>query len=393
MKKYIKYMLIPFDNASRNKRELSVISLFDCEIIVFDIGDRECQKIVDGYVVYQKAKNLSKNPLVRIFQIAYIVGVKYPRNLRKERPNCISCHDLIALFIGWLSTWFVPKNRKPQLVYDSHEFEIERNTGGKRSILTKFIITKLEKFLIKKCAFSIMVNDTIADEVQRIHKLKQRPIVVRNIPNYWVIDRSICDSKKIEYCKTLGMPNDTFIVMYHGIITKNRGLETILKAVSMHDKIAAVILGNGELNYVEYLKRMTMDLQISDRVLFHKAVPIDILWQYVGAADVGMIIPPNICKSYYYSLPNKLFENIQSLTPVITSNFPEIGRIVTGYDIGLIVNSENIDEIVSTIEKIRIEKEMYYKFKKNLERAKEELCWENECKVLQEAYGEIFKVR
>ena len=35
-----------------------------------------------------------------------------------------------------------------------------------------------------------MVNDSIADEVQRIHGLRERPVVV-DIPNYWNIDESV----------------------------------------------------------------------------------------------------------------------------------------------------------------------------------------------------------
>ena len=145
------------------------------------------------------------------------------------------------------------------------------------------------------------------------------------------------------------------------------------------------------MEYIEKLKQMAKELNILDRVLFHHAVHIDSLWQYVGAADVGMVTIPAVSKSYYYMLPNKFFENIQSITPIIGSDYPEIKRVIKNYDIGALVDPENIDEIVAAIEEMRTNDEVYSRLKKNLKRAKEELCWENERVVLKEAYGKILR--
>ena len=43
---------------------------------------------------------------------------------------------------------------------------------------------------MRRCAFSIMVNDSIADEVQKIHALKQRPVVIRSTPYCWELDEA-----------------------------------------------------------------------------------------------------------------------------------------------------------------------------------------------------------
>ena len=64
--------------------------------------------------------------------------------------------------------------------------------------MTLIMIAWLEKFLMNKCVFSIMVNDSIADEVQRIYKLKERPLVIRSVPNYWNIDPDVCKEKRKE---------------------------------------------------------------------------------------------------------------------------------------------------------------------------------------------------
>jgi len=389
MKKYIKYMRVPLDNQNRNIRELSVVSEFDCEVRVCSLGLNDHIKAFDTYTVYQRKYVLSKNSLIRKFQVLYNLFLREPNYLRHQNAYCISCHDLIALFVGWMSTWFIPKKKKPLLIYDSHEFEIGRNVDGKRNKLTKFIIPKLEKFLIRKSAFSIMVNDSIANEVQRIYELKEKAVIVRNIPNYWVIDDEVCNKRRKEICAQLRITDDTFIVMYHGGIARNRGIEKLLLSIQSSKNVVAVILGYGDKAYIEQLKQLSEQLSIAERILFHEAVPIDILWQYVGAADVGMITIPAVSKSYYYMLPNKLFENIQSETPIIGSSFPEISKIVNKYDIGLLVDPENDGEIVNAIEQMRTDKDMYSRFKKNIKKAKEELCWENEHKALKKAYAKI----
>jgi len=391
MKLFLKIVISDFNDESRDKRELSVVSQFNTEIIVIAKGEND--EVVDAnyYEIHRRSiRPLGKyKPLIPLNRLISII--MWSSYSRKLNAHCISCHDLAALFIGWLSTWFIAKSKKPLLVYDSHEFEIERNTYGKRSRLSKLIISKLEKFLMNKCAFSIMVNDSIADEVQRIHGLKERPIVVRNIPNYWNIDESVCRKRRQQFCEQLGIPEDTFIVMYHGGVMPGRGIETILKLTETNKNIAAVVLGYSEKSYLEQLKHMAEELHISKRVLFHSAVNIDDLWQYVGAADVGMVTIPPVSKSYYYMLPNKFFENIQSLTPIIGSDFPEISRIINKYDIGLLVNPENAGEIAEAIEDMRTNREMYTRFKTNLKKAKEELCWENESKVLSKAYESILR--
>jgi len=90
--------------------------------------------------------------------------------------------------------------------------------------------------------------------------------------------------------------------------------------------------------------------------------------------------------NHYYMLPNKLFENIQSETPIIGSEFPEIKRIIDEYGVGLYCDPEKIESIVDCIEKLRTNSELYQNIKNNLKVAKSELCWENEKKVIEEAY-------
>lgn len=369
---------------SRDYRELSVCKELGMGVIVIakknkDDPDRD---VVKGFDVIR----LTTTPIIKdkasaINKVAsFFLWIRY---VRKMKVDVISGHDIEGLLIGYLAFKF--KRHKPAFVYDSHEFEMGRHRYYKKP-LKKFLMKRIEKKLIKKSKFTIAVNDCIADKISSIHKCK-RPIVVRSTPNKWKIDTNLIAEERKEILGYFGI-NDGFIVMYHGCLCRYRGIENMLKAIQNTENTYAVVLGSGEDSYLETLKRLISELKMERRVYIHEAVSNDELYKYVGAANVGMANIEPICDSYYYSLPNKFFENIQSLTPIIASSFPEMESIITKYDIGLLCDPQNIDDISKKIELMK-DNSVYNKFKKNIVLAKEELCWEKEKEVLLNAYSDL----
>lgn len=384
--KFVKLLLRSIDGESRDKREITTALKLNYEVDVicsgykeYDKGLEKCRVCVVEMPQFARYKNRiwrHINMIKHYFKLAALT--------RKCRADVISCHDIIALGIGYVSTCFLPSKVRPKLIYDSHEFEIGRNK--KRSRFARWRIKYLERFLIKKCAGSIVVNDSIAQEVKKIHNLKTPPQVVRNIANYWEVDEKECLKKREELCAGFGFDVDKFMIMYHGGVIENRGIEQLINVVSMNDNIVGIILGNGDDGYIENLRNRVREAGITNRLQFLPAVSYGELWVYVGAADVGMITIPNACQSYYYALPNKLFENIQALTPVIGSDFPEIERIVKKYNIGMVCNPEEPHDINNCIENMRNDAKLYEQYKKNLLKAKQELCWEKEQQRLERFY-------
>lgn len=386
---YVKYM--PYHsakNASRNRREILTALEFGFDVAVFssDTDDSLAKSFPSCvHTIYDGSVQLTYEiPQLKRICLMLRNEIAVLRKTRKLDADFFSCHDLVSLKRAYLATKFLKK--KPKLIYDSHELEIGRNT--KRNKLQIWWVTHLERFLIKKCAFSIMVNDSIADEVQRIHQLEQRPIVVRSTPNLWTIDPEACAEKRKELLACMKQPRN-FMLMYHGAVTSGRGIESLLEVVKNNIYVCIVILGNGKKKYIESLKEHAEQLGVTERIVFHPAVSIDELWKYVGAADVGIWLSTSKYKSYLMSLPNKFFENIQSETPVITPQHPEVMRIVEKYGIGLSCDSADYEAVNECIEKMRIDKDFYAQCKNNLKIAKQDLCWEKEKEVLIKAYKDI----
>ena len=239
--KVLKIVPNEFINESRDLRELSVLSSLNCDITV--IAKESTTSNNNGYnviwlgtrPVYRLIKNLNINRIVSIFVWA--------KSVRAQRADIISCHDIDALLIGWLSNCF--KFKKSYLVYDSHEFEYARNV--KRYGIVKFLVKYLERFLMNRCAFSIMVNDTIADEVMKLHHLEKRPIVVRNIPDFNDVDMNIIKEMKISFKKEHNIQNAESLILYQGGVVHGRGIEKAIEALSYVENARFIVLGGAKM--------------------------------------------------------------------------------------------------------------------------------------------------
>ena len=181
-----------------------------------------------------------------------------------------------------------------------------------------------------------------------------------------------------------------FIVMFHGNISPDRCIDTLIRTLTVNPYILLVVLGNPQLpEHLSSLVELAEELKVSDRVIFHPAVPNRELWKYVGAADVGTVVHSDLSLNSRYSLPNKFFENVQSLTPLIVSDLPELGRTVRKYGVGLTYKPGDVDSLNQQIEELRNNDELYSQIRENLVKAKAELCWEKEREPLVAAYREL----
>ena len=246
---------------------------------------------------------------------------------------------------------------------------------------------------MRRATLSMMVNGSIAEEVQRIHSLPRRPLVIRNMCRFQKVDQAVCRMRRQAMCQDLGVPDTTFLVLYHGAIVRHRGVENIIRACASLEGVAVVLLGFIHPAYKQDLRDLAEGLGIAGRLLILDPVPSETLWQFVGAVDVGTALIENCSRSYYLSLPNKVFENIQAETPIVGSCFPEIEAILDQYQVGLCCDPHDPVAIAGTVDRMRRDPEMIARFKANLKVCKEVLCWEQEERLLRDAYAPLLAPR
>jgi glycosyltransferase involved in cell wall biosynthesis len=116
---------------------------------------------------------------------------------------------------------------------------------------------------------------------------------------------------------------DSFVLMYHGSLTPNRGLGLVLQAVAQlaaqkETRPKVVFIGK-RTPYQSHLEALAAELGIADRVLFLGPVPHEEMPQYVAAADAGLDPLPDHTW-WNYSSPMKVFEFLRMGKPVLASD-------------------------------------------------------------------------
>ena len=386
LKTYIKLMPgLPLSSASRNKREMAAAREAGYRVVaIYYEPDYVPEAELAGVelVPFKMRPLKGKHSILSKWKHIFGEWIRLGRVLHANHPDVISCHNLPNLEVAYIVTRFFL--RRPKLIYDSHEFDLYARGVRKEKDRAKRCWK--ERFLMRRCAFSIMVNDSIADEVQKIHALKQRPVVIRSTPYCWELDEAEIERHRQAVLREFAPQGVTFLAMFHGGLSSGNGIETGIRAVAKIPSAALILMGNSDDEYRRTLEEIAAKCGAAERLRFLPPVPVNEIWKYAGAMDVGIMPIENLCLSYYYTLPNKFFENVQSLTPVICSDLPEMHRLVDEYGIGLICEPENVDDLAQRLERMRTDREFYNSCKQNLLRAKRELCWEREKTVLLDAY-------
>jgi glycosyltransferase involved in cell wall biosynthesis len=283
--------------------------------------------------------------------------------------------DVDLIFANDLDTlpaaYLVSKLRKIRLIYDTHEYYTETPELVKRPFIQSIWKT-IENFIFPKLQNVITVNKSIAELYS--NKTNKNILVIRNIPLTF----------HPEYLKNrleLNLPENKRILILQGTgINIQRGAEEAVEAMKYIDNAILLIVGSGDV--LPILKKMVVDLGIEEKVIFKPKIPFADLRQYTMNSDLGLAIDKDTNLNYHYSLPNKLFDFIHSGIPTLSSKLPELKQIIDQYDIGYYINNHNPKHIAEVIKAIFANETRYNTVKQNTAKAKAELCWENEEKVL-----------
>ncbi len=278
--------------------------------------------------------------------------------------DLIFANDLDILPAAFLAA----KLRNKRLIYDSHEYFTETPELIHRPV-TQAIWKGIENFLFPRMTDIITVNESIAKLYS--DKFNKKVVVCRNIA---LARRTECKLKK----EDLGISSDKKIILYQGALNVGRGLEWILDAMPYIEQVVLLIIGDGDIR--AKLQKQTKKLRIEEKVIFLGRIDSNKLAEYTRLADIGLCLLENKGWSYYYSLPNRVFDYIHAGVPILATDFPEIAKIVNTYKTGILINHyepEYLAKVINESLSTPINTDHF-------EKIQEELCWEEEEKVLIE---------
>jgi len=287
--------------------------------------------------------------------------------LMSSKMDLIFANDLDTLPAAYLAATL----RGKRIIYDTHEFFTETPELVNRK-LTQTIWKKLEDYFFPKLTDILTVNSSIAKLYgDRYNKMIA---VSRNIPPTFAPERL---KSRIE----LGLPQDKHILILQGTgINVERGAEEAVMAMQYLDSAVLLIVGSGDV--FPTLHKIIKKYNLRDKIIFKPKMPFAELRQYTMNSDLGLAIDKDRILNYHFSLPNKLFDYIHSGIPTLSSGLIELKQIIDKYDIGYYIQNHDPKHIASVISDIFSDKIRYNTVKQNTAKAKEELCWEKEEKVL-----------
>lgn len=303
------------------------------------------------------------------------------RHCSSNPRDVYHCHDLNTLKVGMT----LKQKLGTYLVYDSHELYRHKNRLKPAGAFKKWYLARLERKGARMSDAIITVGYCISEWLAEEYKVKE-PYVIYNAP---APQSHFERDPEKDLRKALQIPAEDFLLVYSGAITFNRGLEQVLEAAAHVPDLQMVLMGYGSDAYKEKLQKIIDKGNAGDCIRFFGPVPHQDVSQYLSSADCGIAPIINICLSYYFCAPNKLFEFVHAGLPVLASNFPEMSRVVEEYDLGFTFDPEDPENIQEVIRKMMASPEKRAHFKGNTQAAADNYNWAMEEAKLVELYQKL----
>lgn len=288
-----------------------------------------------------------------------------------SRANVLLANDLDTLLANFLAS----RIKSASLVYDSHEYYTEVPELVSRPRV-QAVWKRIESFIFPRLKHVYTVNESIAEIYRAMYQVPVE--VIRNLPLKQHLE-------KTKNRKELGLPVDKKVIILQGAgINVDRGGEELIEAMLLLPDYFLVIVGSGDV--IDVLKSRSRELAIEDRVLFKPKMPYNDMMQYTLNADLGVTLDKDTNLNYRYSLPNKIFDYLKAGIPVLSSNLPELRKVIEAHDLGLILPAHEPGIIAQFIENIFRDAPRLLRWRENAKFAAAKLNWESQEEKLAEIY-------
>jgi len=296
--------------------------------------------------------------------------LRFWRAIRRQKADVYHAHDIQAL--PWV---YLGAGRRP-VIYDAHEISTDRSGFGRIAAL----VGRMERWMARRVTGMITTTGMRADHFVREYDIP-RPTVIQNRPFF----QPHAPSRRLR--DAVPVPEDEPLFLYQGGLQPGRGLESLMDRVAEIDGLQLAILGPGKMR--NSLQARCERLGITERVHFLEAVSWQALPEWTASADVGLQLLENVGLNHYTTDSNKIFEYAMAGLPVIASDFPEIRKIVTEADFGLLVDPADPEAVREAMIRLRDDAELRRHFHEQALANARRLSWETQAPALLGLYRQV----
>jgi glycosyltransferase involved in cell wall biosynthesis len=353
---------INYDTRCKNLYDTFCTNNFDIEFLGFDWLTVSFTETFGNISIIK----LRKGFLSILFYLKFIWHVKI--KLIATNAEIIFAEDIYTLPFAVI----FGKLKRAKVYYDSREL-FGYLAGLKDKKFKQAFWKWIENLFIKRADHVIVTGQMDAEFLKKEYKLKNI-VLLRNLPRYFK------PSQITDLHSLFRIGKTKKIILYQGVLLKGRGIEKIFSVLKELPEHVFVIVGGGE--FAEYYHNLAKEMKINEQVIFLGKLTQDDLPKITASADIGVSLIENLSTSYFYALPNKLFEYIMAEVPVIVSNLPQMKEIVQKYNVGFAIDADNQAELVSALRKLSDDTSLRESIKQNCHIASQELNWEKEVSTL-----------
>ncbi len=283
----------------------------------------------------------------------------------KIRADIFQAADLYSLYAAIkLAAPF-----KSRIFYDSREIYSALGPLSNHPIKQK-VISYLEKKWLHSVE-RIIVSGEMDAEYLKQNLTDAKPYhLIMNLPPFREVKKRNLIRDKYH------IPEDNLVIIYQGVVLEGRGIKPMIRALPFIENAVFVVIGEG--HYINEFRAEADALNVSERVLFHGAVPYEELPEWTASGDIGIVFIEPITMSYKLALPNKLFEHIMAGIPSVISSLPAMKAVVELYPVGVLLPPKASPRDLSLAIRNIASKDNYKKYTDACRQASKVYCYESQ---------------
>lgn len=284
----------------------------------------------------------------------------------------------------------VRKRHGGRTVYDSRDVFLRARLFASMPRWQRAILSRVEGRWARACDAVVQVSEPYAAMMERdlgLHDVA----VVRNCPDRW--DPPV--PRPDRFRESLGIPADTTIVLYQGLLIADRGIEQAMDAILEVPGAVLVLMGfgnqNGSQADLEAYRAKAARAPYAGRVFLAPAVPPQELLTWTASADVSIMLFQPTSENHDQVTPQKLWEAMAAGTPVLASDLSGFRTIVTQTGCGRLVDPTDPVAVARVLrEMLALGPEgLRHMGDQGLAAAHETYNWERQFEVLDGVYARI----
>jgi glycosyltransferase involved in cell wall biosynthesis len=304
------------------------------------------------------------------------------RAIRQVAPEVDVVHAMAFLGLA-ASRWLRIRRPRPRIVFDARDIYAEARNIARLPRPARWLFRAIERRWARAAAAIVTTNEAYA-EVMRA-RFGRPIVVVMNAPR--ASDQPALGGRRFH--EALSLPTTAQVVLYHGGLDRDRGIEVLLDAVpDLPPEAVVVLMGYGPL---EPMLRERMTATKDPRWHLLPAVPPAELLAWVASADVVAIPIQPTSLNHLLTTPNKLFEALAAGVPVVAADLPGIAAIVRETGIGVLCDPTSPSAVAEAVREVLAWDAATRATIRQRARAavRERYSWEAQVTGLLDAYGRI----